>query len=186
MWYHREAFVVNCQEKKVISRKRITSCSKLCGYLTDVRYKGLRQGGLGRRLLWLWISAVFNFRLRFISISYRVLCACLPSQVPVGQPVFLNTTSANTLWGHAGSSGHHCTAQPGWWGRLCAGPYVSPVPLPPAEPHINSFPHFHVVCGSKLFPCCTLYLECPPLPCPPGNLHGDSGSIFHGKSCLMF
>lgn len=112
MWYHREAFVVNCQEKKVISRKRITSCSKLCGYLTDVRYKGLRQGGLGRCLLWLWISAVFNFRLRFISISYSVLCACLPSQVPVGQPVFLNTTSANTLWGHAGSSGHHCTAQP--------------------------------------------------------------------------
>lgn len=102
--------------------------------------------------LTLRISAVLDFRLRFIRISYCASCACLPSQVLVGQPVFLNTTSPNTLWGHAGSSRQHCPPQPGWWGRLCAGPYASPVPLPPAEPHINSFPHFHVVCCSRLSP----------------------------------
>lgn len=50
----QKAFAVNCQEKKVISRKHITSCSKACGSFTDVYYEGLRQGGLGKSLLCLY------------------------------------------------------------------------------------------------------------------------------------
>lgn len=110
----------------------------------------------------LWISAVLNFQLRVIRISYCASCACLRSQVLVGQPVFLNTTSSNTPWGHAGSSRQHCTPQPGGWGRLCAGPYVSPMPLPLAEPHI-----FHI-CMLSVAPNCphTVPSTWNALPCP--------------------
>lgn len=183
MRYYGKAFVVNRQEKEVISRKHTTLCTKACGSFADVYYKGRRRGGLGKCLLWLcgFLQCLTSgsVSLELATVLHAPVCPAKSSWVSLCFWTQPHQTPFEDTQGHRDNTAHLSLAGEAAW-ALAPTPHLCPC-LRPSPTLIV----FHIFTLS-VAPDCPLYLECPPLPCPPGNLHGDSDSIFHGKSCLMF